>query len=70
VWLRRGDVEYRCLGFGGKGLLEYSERLGDLRQRFLALERRAILEHLGGDERIGVGEVPGDVEADDARCRS
>jgi len=51
-------VEDRCLRLGGKGLLEDSERLPGFRQRLLTLERCPILEHLDGDERVGVGEVP------------
>lgn len=39
-------MEDRCLGFSGKGLLEDSERLGNLRQRPLKFERSLIFEHL------------------------
>jgi hypothetical protein len=55
VRLGGGDVEDSCLGFGDKGLLEERERLPDLRQGLLSLERCLILEYLGGDERVRVG---------------
>jgi hypothetical protein len=59
-------VEDGRLGLRDEGLLENGERARDLRLRLLTIERCSILEYLGGDERVRVGEVPGDVEADDA----
>ncbi len=59
-------MEDSRLGFGGEGLPEDGERPSDLRQRLLTLERCPILEHLDGNERVTVGEISGDVEADDA----
>ena len=58
------------LGLGGKELLEEADRLLDHGQRLLTLERFPILEHLHGNERVGVGDVPTDVEANDAGHRS
>ena len=63
-------MEDGCLGFGGNELLEETDHLLDLGQRLLTLERGPILEHLGGDDGVGVGEVAADVEANDAVLRS
>lgn len=38
----------------------------DFSNRLLTVKCCPILKHLDGDERVGVGEVPADVEAKDA----